>query len=75
MAVCDSQALGFDCKTVRGASALEFDKNSLRFELVRNGGYVVQGGLMRLLGDDPKSAILTDNPDDLSFEVGKCSPL
>jgi hypothetical protein len=74
IAVCDDDAGHtsiFICTTVIGAASVEFVSSALRFEIVRNGGYVVQGGLKQFADTPPE---IVDNPNDLSFEVGKCSP-
>ena len=62
----------FICNVVMGAASVEFVSSALRFEIVRSGGYVVQGGLKQLADTPPE---IVDNPNDLSFEVGKCSPI
>jgi hypothetical protein len=75
------------CEDMSGCLAftggrVDFDQNSLRFELSNSGSYVSQGiweqhrsehpddynKPLRLRPPDP------DNPDDLYFAIGRCSP-
>jgi hypothetical protein len=60
-----------------------FDKDTLRFELASHGGYTRQGYWEQLRQKDPehykdllsrKEGLDADHPDDLFFEIGKCSP-
>jgi hypothetical protein len=64
----------FDCQPL--VSSASFDKDTGRFEMIYHGGYIDQGRWERLRQEDPKTHFPVDpsNPDDLSIEIGKCSP-
>jgi hypothetical protein len=58
----------------------EFDSTSLRFEIIRYGGYTSQGFWEHQRSNDPnafkqKPGQDPDHPDDLFFEIGRCSAL
>lgn len=61
---------------------LDFDKDSLRFQLTRGGGYISQGYWLHMQSTDPEGYQLQkarrpdpiSEPDDAFFEIGTCSP-
>ena len=58
IAVCDDDgghSSIFFCTVVTGAASVEFFSSALRFEIVRSGGYVVQGGLEQAVEKTPAS--------------------
>jgi hypothetical protein len=85
-ATCSDQASEFSasrfaCEQFSFDAA--FDKDTLRFETTRRGAYMNQGDYehMRQKEPDRFKQLLSQfpvldpsHPDDLSFEVGRCSP-
>ncbi|WP_175755833.1 hypothetical protein [Burkholderia cepacia] len=66
-----------------GLADANFDKDSRRFELVYRGAYTSQGYWQQLKRGDSKQyeSLLAsgrggdaERPDDLSIQIGKCSP-
>jgi hypothetical protein len=84
MAVCKgngSDVEMFACSPVTLEAS--FEKHSLRFELALRGAYTMQGYWEQLRQKDPqryndllsrKEGMDADHPNDLYFEIGKCSP-
>jgi hypothetical protein len=81
LATCgDASIAFFQCHEYWGMA--KFDKDSLRFELIHHGAYADQGFWEHLRATDPdefkrllsrKEAHDPDHPDDLFFEIGRCS--
>jgi hypothetical protein len=78
IALCTDDLL-FSCAW----GSMIFDKSSLRFERANYGGYTSQGYWEKLRSEKSDQydsgvkyhrAVDPDKPDDLFFEIGKCSP-
>jgi hypothetical protein len=81
-ALCENFSYG--CRTLAGGQ-VAFDQNTLRFELTHAGGYLDQGVWEHFRSENPddydravrlhqKTVGDPDNPADLYFEIGRCSP-
>jgi hypothetical protein len=70
------------CPTFPGGEVM-FDQTTLRFELNHSGGYLDQGFWEHFQSENPdeynrkakyKTVGDPNNPDDLYFAIGRCSP-
>jgi hypothetical protein len=82
LAACvESSDSNLSCRPI--VQSLTFDKNSGRFELISDGGFIDQGYWERFRSENPEHhkwlaehgrANDPAHPKDLVFEIGECSP-